>query len=260
MHYSVESINPVKAKAYLATNHANRPVTPTNVGKLAAAMKAGDWALNGEALKFDDHGNLIDGQHRLHAVIAANATIETLVIRGIARETFNTIDTGRVRSAGDVLAIHGFKNVNILAAAAKLVCCHDAGNIYSFSNMSVSNKAIEACVENNPGLIPWCSDHTTKHIYSASMRAAISYLYVRKGCSEERVKEFWERLGDGVGLTVDSPVRQLRERFLQIKSKTGENLNRDMQLALGIKCMAAHLMGAPMKVLRISKNEVFPTI
>ena len=49
-------------------------------------------------------GAILDGQHRLWAVIESKTPVETIIIRGIAREAFATIDTVRApRSGGDII-------------------------------------------------------------------------------------------------------------------------------------------------------------
>jgi len=91
------------------------------VKEYVSAMIEGEWLYNGEAIKFDRDGRLVDGQHRLEAVVKANKPIAFLVIRGLDPEVFKTIDTGKKRSAGDVLAIKGVKNPNAVGAAMRLL-------------------------------------------------------------------------------------------------------------------------------------------
>lgn len=72
----VETITPDIAKTMLGENVNNRRISHDNVNMFAREMRNGEWRFNGEAIKFSKDGRLLDGQHRLLAVIAA-LTIKT---------------------------------------------------------------------------------------------------------------------------------------------------------------------------------------
>lgn len=73
-------------------------------------MKDGKWRLNGEPIIVDDQGCCVNGYHRLSACIEAGVPFRTLLVTGVPHETWTTVDTGKVRSAGDVFQIDGIKN------------------------------------------------------------------------------------------------------------------------------------------------------
>ncbi|KAF7277615.1 hypothetical protein GWI33_002970, partial [Rhynchophorus ferrugineus] len=79
----VETITPDLARQYLAFNTHNRNVRSYRVKGYAADMRDGRWTLNGEAIKFSADGTLLDGQHRLQAVIEADVAVQMLVVRGV---------------------------------------------------------------------------------------------------------------------------------------------------------------------------------
>lgn len=116
-----EEISPKLAAQYLQQNRFNRPLSRGVIADYVAAMVAGEWLLNGESIKFDREGWLVDGQHRLAAILKSNRTIPFVVIRGLDPEVFKTLDTGKKRSAGDVLAIKGVKNPNAVGGAMRLL-------------------------------------------------------------------------------------------------------------------------------------------
>jgi hypothetical protein len=80
------------------------------VARYAREIAAGRWKPNGETIKFTMDGVLLDGQHRLAAVALAGVGIETTVVWGLDPDCFDTIDSGRPRSAADMLAIQGIPN------------------------------------------------------------------------------------------------------------------------------------------------------
>ena len=65
----------------------------------------GRWILNGAPLVLSQDGQVLDGRARLHACAAADVSFETLVVRGVVLDTFETIDSVRKRTLVDVLSI-----------------------------------------------------------------------------------------------------------------------------------------------------------
>lgn len=93
MKVDVETITPKMAEEYLKHNKINRTLKDKRVTSYANDMKDGAWQLNGEAIRFNKSGDLIDGQHRLNAIIRANKPIQTVVMRGI-NDTVSVYDRG----------------------------------------------------------------------------------------------------------------------------------------------------------------------
>lgn len=121
----VETITPEIAKTMLGENVNNRRISRDNVNLFAREIRNGEWRFNGEAIKFGKDGRLLDGQHRLLAVIAADKPLTTLVIRGLEDETQQTMDSGKTRTLGDVLTLRGEKNSTQLASLARAVYLAD---------------------------------------------------------------------------------------------------------------------------------------
>ena len=122
MKVRIETITPSIAKEYLSRNMVNRSLNVIRVDSYARTMKAGNWQLNGEAIRFNQNGELIDGQHRLSAIIKANVPVDFVVMSDIDNSV-SVYDRGRNRSVTDELVIEGMdrrlaSNQNV--AVAKL--------------------------------------------------------------------------------------------------------------------------------------------
>jgi hypothetical protein len=91
-------ITPEMAKRCLAKNPQNRPINEFKVAQYRDDILRGRWRLTHQGIAFDDEGNLIDGQHRLRAIVAAGIPVEMLVTRGLSRNTIIAIDEGLKRS------------------------------------------------------------------------------------------------------------------------------------------------------------------
>jgi hypothetical protein len=113
-----ETIDPYTARTYLDENDANRAVRNRVINAYARDMGHGAWFVTGETIKFSKTGELLDGQHRLFAIIESNTAQRMLVVRGLEPETKGIIDTGAPRTAGDALKLVGLGAGNPYAVAA----------------------------------------------------------------------------------------------------------------------------------------------
>lgn len=102
----IETINPQKATEYLALNiERNRRVRQTLVDALARDMRSGAFVATHQGIAFDTSGKLIDGQHRLHAIIKSGKTVNMMVTRDVPASAIGKIDNGATRSIGDAMKI-----------------------------------------------------------------------------------------------------------------------------------------------------------
>lgn len=113
-------VTPALALEWLASNENNRRLRPPIVAKYARDMANGDWAMTGEAIKLDFAGNLIDGQHRLNAVVRSGATIPMVVVKNLHPESQSVMDAGAKRSQADALVLDGVPNAQLMVGIARL--------------------------------------------------------------------------------------------------------------------------------------------
>jgi len=102
VRFKVEEISPQTAESYLNYNKINRPLRKGLVEKYASDMLNGLWGMTHQAIAFDEQGNILDGQHRLWAIVESGKTIEMPVARGLAPEARDYIDQGAPRTVVDV--------------------------------------------------------------------------------------------------------------------------------------------------------------
>lgn len=113
-------VTPAVAEQLLRNNIKNRALSRTNLQRLVDQMNDGEWQEEtGESIKIASDGTLLDGQHRLTAIIQSGKSYEFLIISNLPNEAFNVIDTGKIRSSGDSLHIMGVKNYTNVAAMIK---------------------------------------------------------------------------------------------------------------------------------------------
>ena len=114
-----EWIGPEEAKVILGGNTRNRRLRErTLVDSFARDMVNGNWRFTGDPIQIAPDGLLLNGQHRLHAIIRANVRLKFVVIRNVDPAAQDVMDTGGTRSPGDVLTLRGLASGKQLAAAA----------------------------------------------------------------------------------------------------------------------------------------------
>lgn len=102
IYCNIEAITPELAQRYLELNsRQQRKIRRHKVAEYADDMRNGLWELNGAAIVIDEFGNLIDGQHRLSAVVESGTTQQFVVVRNVREDAYRTIDQGMKRSLAD---------------------------------------------------------------------------------------------------------------------------------------------------------------
>lgn len=117
MKTELESISPETARKYLGKNTENRPIRQSWVEALAGMMQRGEWKLLHQGIAFDDTGRLVDGQHRLLAILSSGVTVKMTVTRDLEPESYRYIDGGAKRSISDRLKLLNDPNINTIAIA-----------------------------------------------------------------------------------------------------------------------------------------------
>ena len=101
-----------------STEQEDRPET-------CRAVQRGDaersLRLTSQGLSISPDGRIVDGQHRLAAVVAYGEPVEFVVDLDADPSSFDVIDNGKARLGTDILHIAGYTNVNLLSAAGRLL-------------------------------------------------------------------------------------------------------------------------------------------
>lgn len=127
MKHAIVEIAPSMAKDWLEKVPSyQRKFVPDWVNKYAQDMEAGNWTVTHQGIAFDSKGDLVDGQHRLHAIIKFGHPVKILVTRDAPATTYNHTDLGAARRVTDVLQSggDGWINSEVIAIARHLENAH----------------------------------------------------------------------------------------------------------------------------------------
>lgn len=153
-NYDVVTVSPDIARAWLERNIGNRPLSAHHVETLKRSIVDGKWRMTGDPIRFSKTGKVIDGQHRLQAIVGSGIAVRCMVITGLDDDIFDVIDSGRMRSGGDILHIDlglPVQTAALLATAASLANCYEK-EAYSFRTQ-ISKADLREYVQANTGLI-----------------------------------------------------------------------------------------------------------
>jgi hypothetical protein len=259
MKAELKTITPAIASEMLTKNTRNRPANDRHVKRLARQMEMGKWKINGDTICFSGD-LLIDGQHRLLAVVQSGVEIEMFVVDGVDPGAFDTKDVGKRRSAADTLATNGEVNCRSLASAVCVVDRYMTGRMGC--RVRYENNEVEALVEEYPGVresINIC--RKTSGLLPQSILVACHYLFSMK--DKIAADEFADKLLRGVNLTDGEPVYLLRERLLK-NSISSLKLPSISIAAIIIKAWNAKRTGVSLRTLKYdvvgSRPEAFPVV
>lgn len=273
-----ETIDPNRAHMYLerAANagQKQRHLSEKRVERFANAMLAGQWHLTHQTIGLDSEGVLIDGQHRLAAVVQSGTTQQFLVVYESDPETFDVIDTGTARTAGDTLAIAGYTNVNVLSASARMLMAYDTikgtKNTLGSASSKMTTADVLRLVESKRGELLMASTGEGaslagvfgRHGSKTWLTTAV-VLLMESDVPKEIAAEFLTKLRTGEMLKAGSPILAMR-RWLM--SETGwvsnsHSIRNTIGIAVFIKTVNAWLGKDERKisVFRVG-TEIMPEI
>ena len=257
-------ITPDDATKLLEANQQNRPLRQPHVNRIAREMSAGRWKFNGDTIKIADTGDVLDGQHRLWAIIESRKPIDTIVVHGIKKEAFSTIDTIRqTRTGADVLALNGIKKYRIVMASGLSWLIRLRRGVitdWSMPHNKIENSDIEVAAAENPDFSKAVERvMRLKGLCNPSLFAFLYYVISNR--NYELAERMVTTLEDPAGIGVTDPFFRLRS-FLT----ADHHKRKDPLMILAVSIKAINFADAGQKVQSLSwrcqgKNaEPFPTI
>lgn len=256
-------ITPQLACKWLEKMGKNRASRPIQVQRFVRIMQERKWHLNGETIKFNEHGELFDGQHRLKACVESNITFLSYVIFNVSMSAQDTVDIGLRRSPGDVFTLSGYTNGTNVAAVVRWIWRYNNNMMVQYTGYTAPTvHTLLSYFEKHQDVINsmkyW---KTHNHLTLPSLFVAIHYLCFQQGSID--ADKFFDQLLSGENLTKDNPIFALRRRLLDNRQAKAKLPEYEIA-ALIIKAWNAYRKGKPLQVLTWrhfgEKPEPFPTI
>lgn len=249
----IVSITPEMAMQLLELNTYNRPLSDVHVKRIARQIKEGKWRFNGDTIKIAENNDVLDGQHRLWAIAEAKKPVETVVVRGIKREAFATIDTvRRLRSGSDVLALAGVeRNRPVIATALTWLIRwqRDCISTWRDPKNKIENSDVEAAFTAHPRMA-YAAERAGK-VRSVANPGIIAFIYyILSNRNLELAERFIITLENPAGISINDPFYKLRQYFLLDRDRAKDSIH---SIALCFKAINATAQGK--KVERLMWNS-----
>lgn len=274
----IMTITPAQATAWLDANKFdNRNVSDRNVAKIVRDIKADKWVFDGTPIRFDSAGNILDGQHRLWAIVMANKPCESVIVTGLEEKAKLVIDTGKSRTSADVLHFAGHKNATSLGAALRLSIgwkvakkdLNDWAHNQSHKRLSTQELLDEATkmpilgqIVSRINSLKFCKKFIGVGTASFAYHLLNKYTTTANGIL---VDEFFTMLETGVNLAPESPILVLRDTLsmqgIKLFSGNAGAKNSSYKIALIIKAWNAWIAKKKVKSLYFNgEKESYPEI
>lgn len=197
-------ITPEKAQECLASNSVDqRAISQASVIRHISDMKNGLWESEShQGLAFSSEGHLVDGQHRLTAIVRAGVSLWMRVDRYTGPAPMTAFDTGRKRTPGDALVVSGLADRTSGKAVAACATALKMG--VDVSSTRPSSAIVSQVYEAHKDAI----DHVTRALPVAisSIQAALAYLYP---AAPEEVDAIIRKIRTNAGMLEDTGEQQL---------------------------------------------------
>lgn len=260
------NVTPEMAATWLTTSKGNRSIRETQISQYARKMAGGVWIPNGESIQFDSDGHLIDGHHRLRAVIRAGVPVEFLVVYGVS--PLAPIDEGRARTASDKFNYAGIKPSALASSVSKALIAFKATGKVGIHGNQLS---LAAGLPSHQDLIDFyvvddraqravalaVTKTTAIKLLSPTVVATLWYSFSL--LDEDEATKFFSDLNDGEGLDGKDPVFLLRSRLTNsMLVRRSAKFDLEVRSGWTIKTWNARRKQSPMRITRLMNNEAFP--
>ena len=254
-------ITPSMAMDWLDTMVTNRRLSQGLIDAIARDISNGKWRINGDPIRFDTKGHLIDGQHRLWAIIEANKPVDSYVVTDIHPSAMSTIDTGKRRSFSNHLEITGHPlYATCVAAMVRLLWVESIGSeALDSGHLVPTHQELMALHRNNPNLL--ASAEATMMSPFLVSHSIIAFAHFKMAKLNRKTADQWAHfLTSGEGFTKNHPVLHLRNRFIAVRNSNTQRLRRVEILALCYKSWNYMRNGKTCLSLRWLDSEPLPTL
>jgi len=254
----IVEVTPALAAAWLDQNENNRPVNWNYVAQLARDMKAGRFPCTHQGIAFDTSGRLIDGQHRLWAVLEADIPVRIRVFRNEPPENIVHIDGNCPRRAADRITLArtlGTVRTDELATLRAML----AGIAMTTRHRTVHEEM--ELLDKHRSAVRFAHEHLPvtrpAGIANGMTRAVVARAWY---CVSDDwvLARFCEVLRSSISAgEQERPIVLLRDQLIELRNQGATRKARQRQYALTSRALLAYLQGEHLSILRAPTYDLF---
>jgi hypothetical protein len=250
------TIGPLQSKHILKYyNHGNRRPSKNQALKYAKDMESDNWKETGEPISFDKTGNIINGQHRLAAMILADKEYEFLVNYGLDREVFDVIDNGLIRPNSTILELEGYSDtVNLSALTRAIIAYIDNGN-YDAKDFKGVNQItiseIKEYLEENPDTTNYLDRYRKSAVVSCSI-SSFCYWLLSSVVDKSTTEGYLDMVFMGYGLTPNTIEHYLFDKLQRNKNAAQNKMTKTAIICNVILGWRRHMGWSKSKAMQLT--------
>jgi len=223
---SFETIGPAEAAAYLQHSPAMGELNKTHLDALTRDILSRRWMANPQPICFSASGRLLNGRHRLMAVISAHMPIAASVVRGVAEDAYATYDLQKRRPPQLSTLGRAFGDEALLAAMANLLWREERRRANTQSRTATAAE-IQQILADYPRLRELRG--LARRMVGLARASVIGYFaFVVEREDPALAATFLSGLETGADLPRGHPILALRNTLLRLR---GEEASQEQQLA-----------------------------
>ncbi|MFZ4238377.1 hypothetical protein ACOZGD_24730 [Streptomyces murinus] len=259
-------VTPELAEILLSRAVVNRRLDWGQVDFLADSIIRDEWQLTHQGIALDgplDTGRLLDGQHRLNAIIKAGISVWIYVFEGLPETAFPVLDTGKRRSGVDTLSSTGEKYLPLLHSTIRhvLLFKNMPDSSWSGNRARIANGRILAAYNEDSDMYREAvamGRALSKHVFASQTGAAVGYFVTTEAAPAVKVDSWIDGLTSGANLEIGDP----RLALIKVPHMKGRGRKRRYtmreQVAIYIKAWNAWVQEEKIENLRLKKTEEMP--
>ncbi|MFH9403112.1 hypothetical protein [Streptomyces sp. NPDC017638] len=259
-------VTPEIAEIMLSRTVVNRRLDWGQVDFLADSITRGEWQLTHQGIALDgplDAGYLLDGQHRLNAIIKAGVPVWIYVFEGLPRTSFPVLDTGKRRSGVDTLFYTGEKYLPVLYSTIRhvLLFKNMPDSSWSGNGARIPNGRVLAAYKEDSNMYREAvatGREISKHVFASQTGVAVGYFVTTEAAPAVKADSWIEGLASGANLEIGDPRLALTKVPHMKRRGAKRRYTMREQVAIYIKAWNAWVQEEKVENLRFKKTEKMP--
>ena len=262
LDYERIDVTPEQALIWLQDDpRPNRIVAQYKVNQHAREMLTGYWKFNGEPIRFNTNGQLLDGQHRLWAVVESKVTINFAIARNLENDTIFVTDVGKARNLSQLLSIMGETDTAKMASAITAHHRWTATSTYNVlgAGLRPTQQELLAVFKSHGQSLKKRLRQVARIKKNGSVGLWASIMVVLSGIDANDANDFLEKFITVEMLEASHPIMRLRKRVEASRTIRGI-MTKEEQAPLILKAWNSYRRGQEVQVLSFRPGGATPDI
>ena len=213
---AIVNVTPAQAQQWLNGNAVNRSLRPLRVAQYARAMTAGHWVITNDDICFAPDGTLLNGQHRLSAIVTSGQTIPLSIKWNVPREAMVHMDHGASRTLSDVLRMTGEAYGPALGALIRQVWLYENG---LSGSTQINNDEALATLDAHPELRESVRATYRWRIDAPPTATGMTHWLIMRENGQEWADKFVEQVSTRVSEPAGSAIHALGNRIFEARRR-----------------------------------------